>query len=257
MANIHDKLNKIISAIFGKDVRQALYDGLDAINKEAESTTARQDYLDRKYNEQIKNMTLESPSDAEIVDARVGENGSSFEKLGDRLDNFDSQLEQNKTKIEKNFNSIENIEINKQEKIDENLNTTSKEIVPAINEVNDLEVVDAVSEITFAHNINKNGRNSLIKDKRGMVVLELSVKYGSGNTNGIVNSAVFATLPEGYRPKQKIERPGYVYNTNSDGGVFVSNFRINTDGTIFYNVSHPTQIVSAVNMAELAVVYYV
>lgn len=94
MAIISDKLNKILSAVFGKDVRQALHDGLDAINKETESTTSRQDYLDRKYDEQIKNMTLQDPSSAEIVDMRVAANGKTFEKAGDRLDNFDEQLEQ-------------------------------------------------------------------------------------------------------------------------------------------------------------------
>ena len=93
MAIISDKLNKILSAVFGKDVRQALHDGLDAINKETESTTSRQDYLDRKYDEQIKNMTLQDPSSAEIVDMRVAANGTTFEKAGDRLNYFDKQLE--------------------------------------------------------------------------------------------------------------------------------------------------------------------
>lgn len=93
MAIISDKLNKILSAVFGKDVRQALHDGLDAINKETESTTSRQDYLDRKYDEQIKNMTLQDPSSAEIVDMRVAANGKTFEKAGDRLNYFDEQLD--------------------------------------------------------------------------------------------------------------------------------------------------------------------
>ena len=93
MAIISDKLNKILSAVFGKDVRQALHDGLDAINKETESTTSRQDYLDRKYDEQIKNMTVQDPSSAEIVDMRVAANGKTFEKAGDRLNYFDEQLE--------------------------------------------------------------------------------------------------------------------------------------------------------------------
>ena len=39
MAIISDKLNKILSAVFGKDVRQALHDGLDAINKETDIKT--------------------------------------------------------------------------------------------------------------------------------------------------------------------------------------------------------------------------
>ena len=70
-----------------------MHDGLDAINKETESTTSRQDYLDRKYDEQIKNMTVQDPSSAEIVDMRVAANGKTFKKAGDRLNYFDEQLD--------------------------------------------------------------------------------------------------------------------------------------------------------------------
>ena len=93
MASIHENLSKIINAVFGRDIRQALHDGLDAINKETESTTSRQDYLDRKYDEQIKNMTVQDSSSAEIVDMRVAANGKTFEKAGDRLNYFDEQLD--------------------------------------------------------------------------------------------------------------------------------------------------------------------
>ena len=109
MAIISDKLNKILSAVFGKDVRQALHDGLDAINKETESTTSRQDYLDRKYDEQIKNMTLQDPSSAEIVDMRVAANGKTFEKAGDRLDNFDEQLDNNVQQLTNKINEVATI----------------------------------------------------------------------------------------------------------------------------------------------------
>ena len=105
MANIHDKLNKIISAIFGKDVRQALYDGLDLINKETENTTLKQQHLEDTFNQLVINS---GNSNAEIVDARVSKNGSKFDKLGERLDNFDSSLEENKKKISK-INKIDEI----------------------------------------------------------------------------------------------------------------------------------------------------
>lgn len=100
MASIHENLSKIINAVFGRDIRQALHDGLDAINKETESTTSRQDYLDRKYDEQIKNMTLQDPSSAEIVDMRVAANGTTFEKAGDRLNYFDEQLDTKANEID-------------------------------------------------------------------------------------------------------------------------------------------------------------
>lgn len=89
MANIKNYIENIRSAIFGKEVRGSLADGLDAINKETENTTFRQKHLEKTFDQLIINS---GNSNAEIVDARVGENGSSFNKLGDRLDSFDSHL---------------------------------------------------------------------------------------------------------------------------------------------------------------------
>lgn len=97
MANIQDKLNNIKNALFGKDVRNSIHDGIDAINKEVESTTNRQEHLETTFDQLTINA---GNSNAEIVDARVGENGKSYAKLGDRLDSVDSQLEHITIKIE-------------------------------------------------------------------------------------------------------------------------------------------------------------
>lgn len=77
MANIKEYLDNILSAIFGKDVRQSIHDSINAINEEvAESITTsqetknRQDLLEKKYDEQIENMASSEPQNAEIVDAR-------------------------------------------------------------------------------------------------------------------------------------------------------------------------------------------
>ena len=92
MANIKKHLDNIKGALFGKDVRSSIHDGIDAINKEVESTTNRQEHLEDTFDQLVINS---GNSNAEIVDARVGENGKSYAKLGDRLDEVDSQLEQN------------------------------------------------------------------------------------------------------------------------------------------------------------------
>lgn len=93
MANIHDKLNKIITSIFGKDVRQAIYDGLDTVNKETENTTAKQQHLENTFDQLVINA---GTSNAEIVDARVDKNtGKSYSKVGDRMDEVSSLMEQN------------------------------------------------------------------------------------------------------------------------------------------------------------------
>ena len=48
--------------------------------------TGKMDLLNTKYEQQIKNMTLDSPSDVEIVDARMGADGKEYNTLRDRLD---------------------------------------------------------------------------------------------------------------------------------------------------------------------------
>lgn len=84
MANISGILEKIREAIYGKEVRGSLADGLEAINNETENTTVRQKKLETTFNDLIINA---GNSNAEIVDARGGET-----KLKDRLDKFDEKL---------------------------------------------------------------------------------------------------------------------------------------------------------------------
>lgn len=96
MANIKKHLDNIKGALFGKDVRSSIHDGIDAINKEVESTTNRQEHLEDTFDQLVINS---GNSNAEIVDARVGENGKSYAKLGDRLDEVDSQLEHNENEL--------------------------------------------------------------------------------------------------------------------------------------------------------------
>ena len=90
MANIQNDLNNIKTALYGKDVRESMHDGMDAINKEVENTTGRQVDLENTFDQLVINA---GNSNAEIVDARVKSDGTSYSKLGDRLNEVDSQLE--------------------------------------------------------------------------------------------------------------------------------------------------------------------
>lgn len=107
MAIISDKLNKILSAVFGKDIRQALHDGLDAINKETENTTSRQQVLEETFDQLTINA---GNSNAEIVAARVKNDGTSFDTVGKRLNYFDEQLDTNMNEINEQFNTINSID---------------------------------------------------------------------------------------------------------------------------------------------------
>lgn len=90
MANIKKHLDNIKGALYGKDVRSSIHDGIDAINKEVENTTGRQVDLESTFDQLVINA---GNSNAEIVDARVKADGTSYSKLGARLDSVDSQLE--------------------------------------------------------------------------------------------------------------------------------------------------------------------
>lgn len=94
MANISEYISKIRTAIYGKDVRGSLADGLDAVNKETEAATAltqeteqRQTSIEKQFDDQIANMTLADPSSAELVAGRTNVNtGKSYDTIGRRLD---------------------------------------------------------------------------------------------------------------------------------------------------------------------------
>lgn len=89
MANVQNYLNNIKNALFGRDVRSSIHDGIDAINKEVEGTTKRQADLEIIFEQLIINA---GNSNAEIVDARVEKNGTVHVTLGDRLDSIDVAL---------------------------------------------------------------------------------------------------------------------------------------------------------------------
>lgn len=91
---IQEILDNILHAVFGRDVRQSLHDGVKIANDICTETEKRQTELEKKYNEQIKNMTLESPSDAEIVDARIKTDGTIYETLGTRLNETDKTYDE-------------------------------------------------------------------------------------------------------------------------------------------------------------------
>lgn len=132
MANIKDNIENIRQAKFGKEVRESLAVGLESVNDESTNTFKRQgeveknqEQLNKKFDEQIKNMTLADPSSAELVAARTNSNnGETYKTIGERLDTHSAQMEE----IDGNLSLY-------QTKSDNELETTSKEIVSAINEL--------------------------------------------------------------------------------------------------------------------------
>ncbi|MDE5054907.1 SGNH/GDSL hydrolase family protein [Niallia taxi] len=94
MAMIRDILNKIRTARYGKEVRSAIADGLEAVNKESESTVdlvteieGKQTSLEQQFIAVQQNATDIDPSSTELVAAHVNTNtGVTFQTIGQRLD---------------------------------------------------------------------------------------------------------------------------------------------------------------------------
>lgn len=86
-------LHNLLHATYGRDVRQSLHDGVKMAVETADETEKAQVKLNGKFEAQIKNMTLESPSDAEIVAARTKANGTTYDTLAKRLEADDGKTE--------------------------------------------------------------------------------------------------------------------------------------------------------------------
>lgn len=90
MANVSDKVQQIRQAVYGKDVRESIASGIEAINDETESTTARQANLETTFQQLIINA---GNSNAEIVAARVDVDNNAHPTLRDRLNAIEEEID--------------------------------------------------------------------------------------------------------------------------------------------------------------------
>lgn len=91
MANIRDKINQIRTALFGKEVRGALAEGLEAVNNETENTTANQKKLESKFEELVIN-----------AGNSLGDLNSSIEESKDIKQQLEEWVQQNKGIVDLN-----------------------------------------------------------------------------------------------------------------------------------------------------------
>ena len=179
MALISDKLNKILSAVFGKDVRQALHDGLDAINRESENTTARQKVLEETFD----HLTINAGnSNAEIVAARVKNDGTSFDTIGKRLNDFDEHLD--------------NIEIEKASKVELEVERQRIELLTKVEngqtegntELLDLRIASDGLEYESAGRSIRTQINNVNETVSETEILNPTFKSGYISKNGALNA---------------------------------------------------------------------
>ena len=93
MANIIAKIAQIRAAILGIDVRESIASGIESINTEVVSTTAKEAVLEGQFNSLVINA---GSSNAEIVAGRTSVvTGQTFDTMGHRADGVDAQLADN------------------------------------------------------------------------------------------------------------------------------------------------------------------
>lgn len=95
MANIDKELNQIKNAVYGREVRGSIHDGIDKINKESEgsrrianNTEQRQNSVEQQFNTLLSEWSGDKPIDnAETIAARTNTKESkTYDNLGKRLD---------------------------------------------------------------------------------------------------------------------------------------------------------------------------
>jgi len=90
MAILTTKISQIRNAVYGKDVRESIAGGIEAINTEVVNTTGRQDFVEKQFNGLIINAGKDN---SQIVAAQTSEvTGQEFDTIGHRLDGNDTQL---------------------------------------------------------------------------------------------------------------------------------------------------------------------
>lgn len=101
MADIRKELNQIKNAVYGREVRSSIHDGIKKINDEVENATDLSESAKHQVEniqQQVNQLVVEGDSSVEAAQARVDAEGKSFPTLKARLDEketqFSSQLAQ-------------------------------------------------------------------------------------------------------------------------------------------------------------------
>ena len=106
MADIKKELNAIKNAVYGREVRGSIHDGIKKINDEVENATDLSESAKHQVEniqQQVNQLVVEGDSSVEAAQARVDAEGKSYPTLKARLDaketEFSSRLADNTNKI--------------------------------------------------------------------------------------------------------------------------------------------------------------
>src|SRR5690625_3238137 len=102
MADIKKELNDIKNAVYGREVRSSIHDGIKKINDEVENATDLSESAKHQVEniqQQVNQLVVEGDSSVEAAQARVTADGRVFDTLRDRLNYTDTQLADNVLEI--------------------------------------------------------------------------------------------------------------------------------------------------------------
>lgn len=109
MANIADKVQQIREAVYGREVRESIASGIEAINSEVVSTTERQNKIDEQEQSRI-NAEAERQSQESIRQSNESKRQKTFEiNEGDRQSTFDVNESKRQNVFESNETGRQNV----------------------------------------------------------------------------------------------------------------------------------------------------
>lgn len=96
MGNIEENLKKILNSRFGKDVRQAIHDGIHDCYDDGKAGAI--DLIARERIDNLAKLTEGSTTgDAELIDIRIGADGNVYDSAGEAVREQSSQLNKSVT----------------------------------------------------------------------------------------------------------------------------------------------------------------
>src|SRR5690606_36392113 len=113
MADIKKELNDIKNAVYGREVRGSIHDGIKKINDEVENITDRQDSVEAQFQSVLDETTGKDVISApEITAARVGADDTNHPNLKKRLDTEYQKLSSQLADIEQEVSKLDDKKMN-------------------------------------------------------------------------------------------------------------------------------------------------
>ena len=100
MANVADKVRQIRQAIYGRDVRESIASGIEAINAEVENTTSRQNVIDANEDQRKRNET-----------ARINNENNRQKTEDTRIQNENTRIQNEKDRQKQNEKTLNDMKI--------------------------------------------------------------------------------------------------------------------------------------------------